>query len=410
VTYDNNGNILSDGFHTYTWDADGKLATLDGNAETYDALGRRVEQLKSSDYTEIVYGPAGNKLALMSGQTVTKVFAPLPGGAAAVYTSGGLSYYRHPDWLGSSRLASTPTAPTSVYYDGAYAPFGEPFAGTGTADHNFTGQNQDMAPDLYDFLAREQHPTQGRWVSPDPAGINAVDPTNPQSWNRYAYALNNPLALIDPLGLEYWWAGNCLYFDQYAYVDGQFDSVDTYFIGCYNRGTGQFQPGGGGGSGGASSAKTFASSAKTFTNPCPPVPDQPHVANLDQNVAEARSNSPLTYIVPLGTAVTLNWFYNQVRNRGPWDYKQVTTLNDYGTRDPSPYQDFGNFNYGATGTAAGFPQQLLLRAAGGAQIAAGTSQLDWGTPTSATGPYGDDPRDQAMIMLGGIYVQNSCHQ
>jgi RHS repeat-associated protein len=200
VTYDNNGNILSDGFHTYTWDADGKLATLDGNAETYDALGRRVEQLKSGAYTEIVYGPAGNKLALMSGQTVTKVFTPLPGGAAAVYTSGGLSYYRHPDWLGSSRLASTPTR--TVYYDGAYAPFGEPYAGTGTADHNFTGQNQDMAPDLYDFLAREQHPTQGRWVSPDPAGINAVDPTNPQSWNRYTYVLNDPLNNIDPMGLD----------------------------------------------------------------------------------------------------------------------------------------------------------------------------------------------------------------
>jgi hypothetical protein len=29
----------------------------------------------------------------------------------------------------------------------------------------------------------------------------AVDPTNPQSWNRYAYVANNPLALIDPQGL-----------------------------------------------------------------------------------------------------------------------------------------------------------------------------------------------------------------
>jgi hypothetical protein len=29
-----------------------------------------------------------------------------------------------------------------------------------------------------------------------------VDPTNPQSWNRYAYVLNNPLIAIDPLGLD----------------------------------------------------------------------------------------------------------------------------------------------------------------------------------------------------------------
>lgn len=28
-------------------------------------------------------------------------------------------------------------------------------------------------------------------------------PSNPQSWNRYAYVINNPLANIDPLGLDY---------------------------------------------------------------------------------------------------------------------------------------------------------------------------------------------------------------
>ena len=43
---------------------------------------------------------------------------------------------------------------------------------------------------------------QGRWISPDPAGLSAVDPSNPQSWNRYAYVLNNPLSAIDLLGLD----------------------------------------------------------------------------------------------------------------------------------------------------------------------------------------------------------------
>ncbi len=27
---------------------------------------------------------------------------------------------------------------------------------------------------------------------------------NPQSWNRYAYVQNNPLALVDPFGLDCW--------------------------------------------------------------------------------------------------------------------------------------------------------------------------------------------------------------
>src|SRR5215469_4492530 len=60
--------------------------------------------------------------------------------------------------------------------------------------------NQDTVANLYDFPARE-YGTQGRWLSPDPAGVAAVDPTNPQTWNRYSYVLNNPLVIIDPLGL-----------------------------------------------------------------------------------------------------------------------------------------------------------------------------------------------------------------
>lgn len=53
---------------------------------------------------------------------------------------------------------------------------------------------------LYDFQARELPPTQGRWLSPDPAGVDAVDILNPQSLNRFSYVFNNPLQFIDPTG------------------------------------------------------------------------------------------------------------------------------------------------------------------------------------------------------------------
>jgi RHS repeat-associated protein len=54
------------------------------------------------------------------------------------------------------------------------------------------------------FGAREYAKTQGRWLSPDPAGLAAVDPSNPPTWNRYAYVMNNPLSYIDPTGLACW--------------------------------------------------------------------------------------------------------------------------------------------------------------------------------------------------------------
>jgi RHS repeat-associated protein len=135
------------------------------------------------NWTGIIYGPDGSKLALVNVQsgvrTLAKAFAPLPGGGTAVYNSSGLAWYRHADWLGSSRIAST--AGGTMYYDGAYSPMGEMMAEAGTQDRNFTGQNADLAPDLFDFQYRDYHPIHGRWLSPDPAGIGAVDPTNPQS-------------------------------------------------------------------------------------------------------------------------------------------------------------------------------------------------------------------------------------
>ncbi|MGA2335886.1 MAG: RHS repeat-associated core domain-containing protein [Terriglobales bacterium] len=147
-----------------------------------------------------VYGPTGAKLAKVNGTTLIKAFVALPGGAKAIYNSTGLAYYRHSDWLGSSRLTSTAVTPTSMYSSTAYAPFGEQYATSGTADASFTGQDQDTVSTLYDFPARRQSPSQGRWISPDPAGRGAVNLANPQSWNRYAYVLNNPLSFTDPTG------------------------------------------------------------------------------------------------------------------------------------------------------------------------------------------------------------------
>ena len=101
--------------------------------------------------------------------------------------------------FGSSRFVSTSSR--TMYSDTAYAPFGEPYAQAGATDLSFTGQNQDTVSNLYDFPARE-YGIQSRWPSPDPAGLAAVDTTNPQSWNRYAYVLNSPLNYVDPSGLD----------------------------------------------------------------------------------------------------------------------------------------------------------------------------------------------------------------
>ena len=204
-TYDLNGNVTNDFLNTFSWDANNRPIMADSVSLTYDAGGRMVEQGRSGTYTQIVYAPSGTKLALMNGSALQRGYVPLTGGSMAVYNSSGLAYYRHSDWIGSSRFASTPTR--AMYFDGAYAPFGEVYAQAGTPDESFTGMSQDTASSMYDFPTRE-YGTQGRWTSPDPAGIASTNPGDPQSWNRYAYAWNRPLNLIDPSGMF-----TCTYLD-----------------------------------------------------------------------------------------------------------------------------------------------------------------------------------------------------
>jgi RHS repeat-associated protein len=149
-----------------------------------------------------VYLAGGEKpFAAMNGSSLSLASVPLPGGGFAIYnSSGAVSIYTHSDWLGSPRLRTTPSQTLSG--DSAVAPYGETYALSGNSWSQFTTNgNQWTVSGLDDFLYRRYHPNQGRWISPDPAGLAAVDPSNPQSWNRYAYVMNNPLGNVDPLGL-----------------------------------------------------------------------------------------------------------------------------------------------------------------------------------------------------------------
>jgi YD repeat-containing protein len=145
--------------------------------------------------------------------------------------------------------------------------------------------------------------------------------------------------------------------------------------------------------------------AEAQVNPCPPVPEAPPGVSIDNNIMIAERHRPVGIITGIYGA---QWFYNIVRGGGStpekvragesWNYKKLGRQ----------YQEFGNFNYGATGAAIGFSEDTLLIEAGRAQVAAGTSKPEWGSPGGRiwgkpVPPYGDDPADQAMIKRGIEY-------
>ncbi len=65
----------------------------------------------------------------------------------------------------------------------------------------FTGQAPDQETGLDYFNARYYAAALGRFTSADPgnAGANLFDP---QTWNAYAYVRGNPLAFLDPTGMQ----------------------------------------------------------------------------------------------------------------------------------------------------------------------------------------------------------------
>lgn len=62
-----------------------------------------------------------------------------------------------------------------------------------------TAKERDIETGLDYFIARHYASLQGRFVGVDPLLASATT-SLPQSWNRYTYSFNNPLAFIDPDG------------------------------------------------------------------------------------------------------------------------------------------------------------------------------------------------------------------
>ena len=115
------------------------------------------------------------------------------------------------DQLGTPRIVFDQTGSLSTTTRHDYLPFGEElFAngrnsqlGYGNGDgvrQQFTQKERDNETELDYSLNRYYSYKQGRFTSPDPT-LASLRGSNPQTLNRYAYVLNNPLLFIDPFGL-----------------------------------------------------------------------------------------------------------------------------------------------------------------------------------------------------------------
>jgi RHS repeat-associated protein len=198
--YDAAGNMTSNGTATYTYDAENRITSTGGVTYTYDGDGNRVKKsngklywtgLDSEPLTETdLAGTATADYIFFDSRRVAR--RDLPGGAVHYYFS---------DQLGSASVITNATGTMPPQEESDYYAYGgeRPITTADPNPYKFTGKERDAESGLDYFVVRHYASTISRFMSADPL---FGSPGDPQSLNRYAYVLNNPLRYTDPSGLE----------------------------------------------------------------------------------------------------------------------------------------------------------------------------------------------------------------
>jgi len=196
--YDARGEITGDGIKSFTLNADGQITAITGVASyVYDGNGKRIKATPQSGSTEYaLYSLAGDLVYTEKGTEQTDYLKL--GGATLVELkkSGGATTatYLHPDLLGSPRKATN--AAGAIRWQEHFDPYGAKLNGV-AEKIGYTGHSHDPDSGYAYMQARFYDPLVGRFLSTDP--IHFQD-DNPFTFNRYAYANNNPYRFHDPDG------------------------------------------------------------------------------------------------------------------------------------------------------------------------------------------------------------------
>jgi len=200
---DANGNAWSD---YYNYDVENRNVGDWSSYPTsvwlrwYDSAGKRViEKVPNAegDWWKVhLYSVTGQRLATLCTGPWT-LYTDAGCNKANIYfagkmiVAGGQSVLT--DRLGSVRVYG--------WDQTSYYPYGQekPSSQTPNERQKFGGYFRDNQ--FHDYADQRYYGTGGRFESPDPLGLAGVDLKNPISWNRYVYAVDDPVNFNDPTGL-----------------------------------------------------------------------------------------------------------------------------------------------------------------------------------------------------------------
>jgi len=198
------GNVANDTFHGYSYDADGNLISVDSGATAtyyYDSLNQRVRIAPTRGTYEFVWDIFGRRVsnwaAASHGFVESNAYTD---SSPIAFRIGGQTDFEHQNWLGTERMRTSYNG--SVLISIASLPWADDHTPSGDNgdQHDFALMDRDLEDNSEHAQYRQFSTNVGRWMSPD-LYAGSYDLTNPQSFNRYAYALNDPANLLDPSGL-----------------------------------------------------------------------------------------------------------------------------------------------------------------------------------------------------------------
>ncbi len=202
-SYDANGNTLSDGQRTMTWDVKNRLRSVTKAGTTwkwdYDHADRRVKEYENNTLTKIFIWSGTNVVQERSASnTITRTHysGGFSDGAAPLT---GTKYQTLTDRLGHVREIVDASGTIATRYD--YTSYQGPLSPTKAPGTNVDATFQTIGryyhhagSGLELALYRAYDPELGRWLNEDPIGESG-------GLNLYGYVGNSPVVGVDPLGL-----------------------------------------------------------------------------------------------------------------------------------------------------------------------------------------------------------------
>ena len=206
-TYDDAGNLTSDGTRTFTYDAAGRLtAVADAATGTtiasyaYDAFNRRISATEGTATVFFHYDGASSRVIAEtdgSGATLASYTYDSAGNLFSM-TRGGETYFYHLNARGDVVAMSDSTGAVVNTY--TYDPWGAPLSAQETVanPYRYASYRHDASTGLYYCWNRYYAPELARFLTRD---IYPGELSYPVTMNPYLYCGGNPVNAVDPSGM-----------------------------------------------------------------------------------------------------------------------------------------------------------------------------------------------------------------